>query len=378
RRAEKFDIPTRVDINNASDDNKYYTQSITRKRLVGVYGDLRLSYKSLIYLSMTGRNDWSSTLPIQNRSFFYPSFSGSFVFTELLSQNAILSFGKLRASWAKVGKDAPPYQTNTYLFGPELTIGGGFRNYWSRGNDILKPETTTSGEFGTDLRFLHDRIGLDFTYYSNKSVDQILTPRVSNATAYILRSVNTGVLENKGFEITLNTTPIKQTNFRWDATINFSHNKGVVKELPGALPILYVTDVQVGNGKAASFGDGNFMGISGSKWQTDDDGNLLLNWNTGYPLTSTLTTLPIGNREPDFIGGWNNSLSYKNWNLSFLFDFRKGGDVYNATEYLLTAYGLSKTTENRGSTLTFTGRSLNPETSQYETVTRDVVADERY
>jgi len=377
-RAEDFVIPNFYSLNNAEQTNQYMSQSITERRLVGVYGDFRLAYKNFAYLSVTGRNDWSSTLPIQNRSFFYPSISGSFVFTELMQPNDILSFGKLRASWAQVGKDAPAYQTNTYLFGPELTIGGGFRNYWTRGNDQLKPETTTSMELGTELRFLQNRLGLDFTYYVNNSRDQILQPRVSNATAYILSYVNTGEIENRGIELTLNATPIRREHFNWETTVNFSHNKGVVKELPGALPILYVTDVQVGNGKAASFGDGNFMGISGSKWQTDDDGNLLLNWNTGYPLTSTLTTLPIGNREPDFIGGWNNSLSYKNWNLSFLFDFRKGGDVYNATEYLLTAYGLSKTTENRGSMLTFTGRSLNPETSQYETVTRDVVADERY
>src|SRR5690606_3178312 len=167
-------------------------------------------------------------------------------------------------------------------------------------------------------------------------------------------------------------------NFVWETTLNFSHNKGLVKELPGALPILYVTDVQVGNAKAASFGDGNFMGLSGTKWETDEDGTLLLNWNTGYPLTSTNATLPVGNREPNFIGGWNNSFTFGNWNVNFLFDFRKGGDVYNGTGYLLTAYGLSKETENRGNTITFTGKALNPATSQYEMVTREVVADEKY
>jgi len=380
RRAENFEIPSFVDINNASNDNKYFSQKISRKRLMGVYGDLRLSYKSLIYLSMTGRNDWTSTLPIKNRSFFYPSFSGSFVFTELLPQSDVFSFGKLRASWAQVGKDAPPYQTNTYLFGPELTIGGGFRNDWSRGNDLLKPEKTSSAEFGADLRFLKDRIGLDFTYYNTKSVDQILTPRVSNATGYILSSVNAGILQNKGIEITLNTTPIKRDNFQWDATINFSHNDGIVKELPGALPILYVTDVQIGNGKAASFGDADFMGISGSKWQTDANGNLILDRNTGYPLTSTLTTEYVGNREPDFIGGFNNSFTYKNWNFSFLWDFRKGGDIYNATEYLLTVNGLSKRTENRGSTTTFSGVALVPDAQEktYEPFSKEVELNEKY
>lgn len=377
-RAENFTIPTFVSINNAARENQYLSQSITRKRLFGVYGDLRLAYKNMLYLSVTGRNDWSSTLPKQNQSFFYPSYSGSFVFTELLPQSNILSFGKIRASWAEVGKDAPAYQTNTYLFGPELTIGGGFRNSWTRGNDLLKPETTVSKEFGFDLRFLNNRIGIDAAYYVNNSRDQILQPRVSNATAYILSYVNVGEIENKGVELSLNANPVKNSNFNWDLTLNLSKNKGVVKELPGALPILYVTDVQVGNAKAASFNEGNFMGLSGSKWQTDENGNLLLDWTTGYPLTSSLTTTPVGNREPKLIAGLNNNFSYKNWDLSFLVDFRLGGDVYNGTEYLLTAYGLSKQTENRGKTITFTGQSLNPVTKQYEAVTRDVVATEKY
>lgn len=377
-RAEQFSIPNFVSLNNADNANRYFSQTNTKRRLLGVYGDLRLAYKNLLFLSATGRNDWSSTLPVQNQSFFYPSFSGSFVFTELLPQSNVLSFGKLRASYAQVGKDAPAYQTQTYLFGPELTIGGGFRNAWTRGNAILKPETTTSIEYGTDLRFLNDRIGIDATYYVNRSKDQILQPRVSNATGYILSYVNIGEIENKGIEFTINASPVKNSNLRWDVNLNFSHNKGVVKELPGALPILYVTDVQVGNAKAASFLKGNFMGLSGSTWQTDADGNLLLNWTTGYPLTSTLATTPVGNREPKLIGGLNNSFSYKNWNLSFLFDFRKGGDIYNGTEYLLTAYGLSKNTEDRGKTITFTGMALNPTTKLYESITKDVLADEKY
>lgn len=373
-----FVIPDFITVNNALPEKQFFNQAINRKRLVGIYGDLRLAYKDILYLGITGRNDISSTLPVQNQSFFYPSFSGSFIFSQLLSNNSILSFGKIRASWAQVGKDAPPYQTNTYLFGPELTIGGGYRNYWTRGNDLLKPETTTSLEFGTELRFLGNRLGLDFTYYENKSKDQILQPRVSNATAYILSYVNTGEIDNNGVELTINGNPLRTSNFRWDVALNISHNKGVVKSLPGNLPILYVTDVQVGNAKAASFNGGHFMGLSGSKWQTDSAGNLLLNWATGYPLTSVNQTSAVGNREPDVIGGLNNSFSYKGWNLSFLIDFRIGGDVYNGTDYLLTYYGLSKRTEDRGNTVSFTGVSLNPATSKYEPVTKEVVADETF
>ncbi len=377
-RAEKFVIPDFISVNNANKDNQYLSQNIMRRRLMGVYGDLRISYRDIVYLGITGRNDFSSTLPVKNQSFFYPSVSGSFVFTEILKNKGILSFGKVRASWAQVGKDAQAFQTNTYLFGPELTIGGGFRNFWARGNNQLKPETTTSIEFGTDLRFFKGRLGLDVTYYENKSTDQILQPRVSNATGYILSSVNTGEIVNTGIELTITANPVRTEDFSWDVMLNLSHNKGVVKSLPGALPILYVTDVQVGNAKAASFNGGDFMGLSGSKWQRDSAGNLLLSWATGYPLTDNLATRKVGNREPDMIAGLNNNFRYKNWNLSFLIDFRLGGDVYNGTDYLLTAYGLSKRTENRGQMTTFTGMSLNPNSSKYESVTRDVELTEKY
>lgn len=377
-RAENFTIPTFVSINNAAKENQYISQGISRRRLAGFYGDLRLSYRNIVFLSATGRNDIASTLPVQNQSFFYPSVSGSLVFTELIPKNNILSFGKLRASWAQVGKDAPTYQTNTYLFGPELTIGGGFRNYWSRGNDNLKPETTTSTEFGTEMRFLNGRLGFDFTWYVTNSRDQILTPRVSNATGYILSSVNTGTIENKGIEISINATPVKRKNFSWDIALNASHNKGVVKSLPGSLPILYVTDVHLATGQAASFDGGVFMGVSGSVWQKDENGNLLLDWNTGYPIPTTSLTTYIGNREPDFLGGLNNSFNYKQFNFSFLWDFRVGGDVYNGTDYLLTSYGLSERTLNRDSEISFTGVAKNPTTGKFEPVSRTVTASEKY
>lgn len=377
-RAENFLVPGFYSINNADKNNQYFSENVTRTRLMGVYGDLRLSYKNFIFLSATGRNDWTSTLMPDNWSFFYPALSGSFVFTELMPKSSILSFGKIRASWAQVGKVAPAYQTATYLKPYELTIGGGFRNEWTRGNPNMKPETTTSTEIGTELRFLNSRLGIDFAYYINNSRDQILQPRVSNATGYILSYVNTGEIENRGIEVSITATPIKKRDFNWEMMLNLSKNKGKVKALPGSIPILYVTDVQVGNAKAASFDGGNFMGLSGSKWQTDANGNLLLDWNTGYPLTSALTTTNVGNREPDLLGGFNNSLSYKQFNLSFLWDFRIGGDVYNGTEWLMVAYGLSKRTEDRGTKTTFTGMSLNPATKAYEPVTREVVKTEKY
>lgn len=377
-RAQNFILPDFISLNNAKVNDKFSYSNLNEVRRIGVFGDAKIDYKNFAFLGVTLRNDWSSTLPIQNRSFMYPSFSGSLVFTELMEKNDVLTFGKLRASWAEVGKDAPAYQTSSYLKDVQTTVGGGFRNEWTIGNPDLRPEKTQSFEIGTDLRFFKNKLGVEFTYYDNKSVDQILQPRVDNATGYILKYVNAGTLQNRGVELTLNYSPIKREDFVWNVALNMSHNTGTVKDLPGDISILYVTDVQVAGGKAASFENGAFMGISGKRWNRDANGEVILNWNTGLPTVSALETNYLGNREPKFIGGLNNDFTYKNWNLSFLIDFRKGGDVLNGTEYLMTQYGLSEQTLNRGESITLTGVAKNPATDLFEAVTREVVADQKF
>ena len=329
--------------------NKKFAELHMKKRLFGLYGELRASYKNMLYLTVTGRNDWTSTLPVANRSYFYPSVGGSFVFSELLSDRNILSFGKIRASWARVGKDAAPYVTNTYLWPSREFLGGiiGTGNSWSRGNPYLKPENTDSYEVGLEMRFLNGRLGFDWTYYSNNSYNQILSPRLGQSTGYIFVSVNGGDITNKGMELSITGKPVQTRDFTWDVTLNMAGNRGTVQNLLEGVEILYVTDVQVGNAKAASFNGGNFMAISGSKWSRTDDGKIILDANTGMPTSDNLTTYEIGNREPKMTGGLNNSLQYKNWNLSFLFDFRLGGDIYNGTDYFMTVNGMSKRTMER-------------------------------
>ena len=329
--------------------NKKFAELHMKKRLFGLYGELRASYKNMLYLTVTGRNDWTSTLPVANRSYFYPSVGGSFVFSELLSDRNILSFGKIRASWARVGKDAAPYVTNTYLWPSREFLGGiiGTGNSWSRGNPYLKPENTDSYEVGLEMRFLNGRLGFDWTYYSNNSYNQILSPRLGQSTGYIFVSVNGGDITNKGMELSITGTPVQTRDFTWDVTLNMAGNRGTVQNLLEGVEILYVTDVQVGNAKAASFNGGNFMAISGSKWSRTEDEKIILDANTGMPTSDNLTTYEIGNREPKMTGGLNNSLQYKNWNLSFLFDFRLGGDIYNGTDYFMTVNGMSKRTMER-------------------------------
>ncbi|MDR3226793.1 MAG: SusC/RagA family TonB-linked outer membrane protein [Prevotellaceae bacterium] len=371
----------------STDENKKFSQSHSITRMRSVYGEFRAAYKNIAYLTVTGRTDENSTLysPItgkDNASYFYPSVAGSVIFSELLPDNVkdIISFGKVRASWAKVGKGTSPYATSTTLWDFQTFIGGltGTSNYWFRGNPYLEPEMTTSIELGLEMRFLKGRIGFDYTYYSNVSNNQILNPRTSQATGYIFNYSNIGEVFNKGMELSITGQPIKTKDLIWNMTLNIAGNRGKVGEIHKSLPILYVTSVQVGNAKAASYENGAFMGISGSKWSRTEDGRVILSAD-GMPISDNVTTYYLGNREPKFTGGFNNSIQYKGWNLSFLLDFRVGGYVYNGTEYLMTANGVSTKTQNRDN-LTITG-VINTGTSAdpvYEDKTFTFNANENY
>ncbi len=351
---------------NINEGNKSFQSGHSTKRLIGAYGELRTSYKSIAYLTFTGRNDWTSTLPEENNSYFYSSVSGSFVFTELLPENDLLSFGKVRASWAKVGKDTDPYATSTSLWAPrEFLAGVGVANSWTRGNPYLKPERTTSTEVGLELHFFKGRLTADYSYYTNDSYDQIVTPRLSQTTGYILLSTNVGNVLNKGMELSITGTPVQKKDLRWDVSLNLAGNRGSVDNLLTGQDVLYVTDVQVGNAKAASFNGGKFMGISGSEWSRDENGNVILDWDTGMPLSDNSTTHYVGNREPKFTGGINNNINWKNWNFSFLFDLRVGGDIFNGTDYYMTNAGMSQRSLDR-ETLTLSGVAKNPATKEYE------------
>lgn len=199
--------------------------------MVGMYGEFRAAYKSIAYLTVTGRNDWSSTLPTNNRSYFYPSVSGSFAFTELLPANKILTFGKVRASWAQVGKDADAYMLST-LMRPVATISTDSQDFrtvglqWTAGNPNLKPEIQTSYELGAELRFFNGRLGLDYTYYYSKTKDQICAPRLGQSTGYIFLNLNGGSVTNEGMELSITGKPIVTKDFQWEATLNLSGNRG--------------------------------------------------------------------------------------------------------------------------------------------------------
>lgn len=340
--AWNFQVPDFYSTDNVKSTDRNFKNIISRKRLLGVFGEFRVDWRNTVFFTATGRNDWTSTLPLVDRSYFYPSFSGSVVFTEFLPKISWLSFGKIRASWAKVGKDTGAYETNTALWPVGTFIGDkvGVGNSWTRGNPYIKPEMTKSTEFGLEMRFFNNRLRFDYAYYTNNSYNQILSPRGPQSTGYIFCSINAGNVYNKGMELSISGTPIENKNWSWETGINIAGNRGTMDGLPAGMDVMYVTDVQFGNAKAASFSGGDFMAIAGTEWNRTAEGKLILDKN-GMP-TSDKNTYQIGNRESTLAGGWNNTLTYKDWTLNMLWEFRVGGDVYNGTEYEMTNAGVSK------------------------------------
>ena len=268
-----FTTPGTISFTNIAAGDQFFNDGTTKKRLVGVYGEARAAYKNLAYITLTGRNDWSSTLPLDNRSYFYSSASGALVFTELLPKNDILSFGKLRASWAQVGKDADAYATLTYLEKP-INYGGytGVGNVYTKGNAILKPEIQTAWEIGTELRFLKGRLGVDWTYYHSSTKNQIASPRLSNAGGYIMMSINSGSVINEGMEVSITGKPFDGKDFKWESTLNFSYNKGRLGEFLDGVGMFYPTDAQFGTVKSASVPNGGkFMALVGTRCRRKRD-----------------------------------------------------------------------------------------------------------
>ncbi|HPX79522.1 MAG TPA: SusC/RagA family TonB-linked outer membrane protein [Bacteroidales bacterium] len=363
--AYNFSVPDFFSYANATTDNKSFEHGASQKRLVGVFGEFRASWKNTLYLTVTGRNDWTSTLPIENRSYFYPSVSGSVVFTEPLQKAGILSndifnFGKIRVSWAKVGKDTGAYETNTALWPVGTYLGGkvGVGNSWIRGNPYLRPEMTKSTEVGIELSFFHNRLHIDYAYYTNDSYNQILSPRGPQSTGYIFCSINAGNVYNKGMELSISGTPIERKNFTWAMGLNMAGNRGTLDGLPEGMDVMYVTDVQYAGAQAASFNGGNFMAIAGTEWKRNENGQLILDKN-GMP-TYTTSLSQVGNREATFSGGFNNTLTWKNFSFNMLWEFRMGGDVINGTRYAMDVAGVSKFSgDARNETLTVSGVDAN-------------------
>ncbi len=323
----------------------------SNRRLVGVYGDLNVSYKNIAYLQATARNDWSSTLPKKNNSFFYPSVSGSFVASELFSPElkSKFSYAKIRANWAQVGSDTDPYQLISTF--SRSTIAGGFGSTTfpfgnvsalmsgnTIGNLNLKPEITTSFEVGTELGFFNNRLSADFTYYKNNSKNQILSIPIPLSTGYGLSLVNAGKVQNNGVELTLRGTPVKTENLTWELFGTFTKNNSKVVELMDGVQQVSVGGFS-GMSIVAAVGRpyGEFYGVTNA---TDAQGRTIVDQKTGLPIASSKPEY-LGTYNPDFQASLGTSLSYKNWSMSALFDTKQGGVFYSRTKDIMGFVGTS-------------------------------------
>ena len=321
------------------------------RRLNSLYTDLLLSYKDYLFLNLGGRNDWSSTLPKDNNNYFYPFASVSLVLSDVVTMPGFISMTKVRAAGAKVGSDANVYQTSTnYVIGVPFTTGAGVKTNRASlsntlGNPTLKPEFTTEYEGGLEMQFADNRIGFDVTYFSRKSTDQIISAALPRSTGFTQQIINFGELDNKGWEVALNATPVKLSNgLTWDFSVAYTRirssviDAGPTKEIivggPGSsLATIHRNDEPYGQ-------------IFGTKNARSADGQLLIDPNTGMPFLLQESEI-IGNPNPDFTLGWNNTISFKGISLRALIDWKQGGDFYSFTGASLLLRGQLKQSIDR-------------------------------
>lgn len=364
-----FEIPNFFQFSNVT--QLQTSTALNRRRLIGVYGDLMLNYSDFLYLNVTGRNDWTSTLPIENRSFFYPSVSTSFILSEVVSMPDVLNYVKLRGSWGQVGKDTDPYMTSTvYNTVVGFPVNGilGHSRADQKGSETLEPERTTTIEFGTDLKFLQNRLGLEFTWYKANSANQIFSAPVSEATGYPTIVANIGEIENRGIELLVTGSPYRSTNFQWDVSLNFTRNRNRVVEINEDLGDFVMASQfgYVGSTVTMKLKKGDPYGsLYGTSYQRyyetaptglkylDRDRPLLIGAN-GFPVVNT-QQLILGNNQPGWLGGIRNTFTYKGISLSVLIDARWGIDLYDQYHNFLSAFGKLDYSTNRNDVVVFDG-----------------------
>ena len=336
-------MPNVVSITNYAEQS--VQQSAYTKQISSFYGSASVGYKHTYYLEGTLRSDKSSTLPTNNNVYVYPSVSGSVVFSEFLKNKNIINYGKFRASFAQVGSDTDPYQVVTsytkskYAY-PDYAMTMITNTVMP--NSDLKPTRTNSFELGLEMKFFHNRLGLDITYYNQVSKDQIIALASSAASGYAYRLINAGKITNKGIEIALNGRVLDYKGFAWDAGINFSKNTNKVKELVEGMDYFEIEKASwCGVSVGAEVGQ-NFGSIVGKDFKRTADGQAIINAETGLPeVDDKLHT--IGNASWDWTGGFYSTFTYKNFKLSAGFDVKVGADLFSMS--MRSAYATGKATE---------------------------------
>ncbi len=347
-----LNIPDLYTISNSKDRPTTVDQTFTN-RIIGAYGEIDIGYKNFFFVDINARNDWSSTLPVDHRSYFYPGISSSFILTDVFKKKVnpmILSYAKLRASIAQIGKDAAPYQLRNYF-----TLGDvndlfnntdvkspyyngvasnipGYTYSTTLANPDLKPEISTTWEAGFDLAFLKERLSLNFTYYDKRTVNEILVIPVAPSTGYSAQVVNAGILTNKGVELGFNIIPVStKSGFKWEIYGTFTKNYSrVVKVADNATQIVLGGSSSISVVAQAGQPYGAFYGTAA---QTDGHGHVVVDSSSGLPLPTPKAQI-LGNNQPDWLGSIGTSFSYKGFKISVLIDGRAGGQVWSNTASL--------------------------------------------
>lgn len=318
-----------------------WDQKILNKRVNSVYFTANLAYKNKLFLDITGRNDWSSTLPKKNNSFFYPSVSVSTLLNEWIMMPDKINLLKLRASWAQVGNDTDPYKTSQYY--ETTNFAGSVKLPSTLFNADFKPEISTNYEVGMDFRTFNNRLGIDFSYYLNRTKNQILDAPMDPTTGYSKATINSGEVQNMGYEIELNAMPVITNDFRWTTRFNWSKNKN---------KILSLSETADENQLISKIGPASIIGrvggtvgdIWGYKFKRTEDGQMIID-ESGLPVLTDEIEY-AGSAYPAWKAGWYNEFKYKNFTLGILIDGQYGGKIFSATNMRLGIQGKIKATLN--------------------------------
>ncbi len=346
----------------------------TKKVINSIYATSQWSYLDKYFLDLTGRNDWSSSLPYGNNSFFYPSISTSFLLSDIFTLPTQITFAKMRLSLAQVGNDTRPYQTSKYY---DRIYGNNFTNSSTLYNPSLKPENITSYEAGLDLRLFKSRLSLDIATYQNSNRNQIIAIPLDPTSGYSSALINAGLIESRGIEVQLKGVPVAKKNFKWTTTINWSRNRSYVKELSNGVTSQVIYSHENNVSIEARVG-GRMGDMYGRGFQRTTDGQIIYN-STGLPTTLDATSKVWGNAFADWKAGLMNEFIFNNFRVSILFDYQHGGSMYSQTNHKSNTLGKTKITlPGRDNGIVGEGVVLDPTSGKYVTNKVNVSASSYY
>lgn len=357
--------------------------SYSRKRVNSLYGAAELSWKDFLFLNITGRNDWFSTLNPESNNYLYPSVSGSFVFSQAMEMPVWLNFGKIRAAYAEVGGDTNPYANNLYYsLNANTHLGQALGSIATSvsPNKNLRPLKVKEAEVGLELRTLGSRLNLDLAYYRKNTIDEILDVAVSNTSGYTSTRVNVGRLRNQGVEMLLTVVPVQTPEIDWETGLNLTYNESLVVSLAGEQKQIIVGSNSDFTGRVAHEVGKPMASLLGAGYERDAQGRRVFAAN-GSPMYNR-DLVSWGSAMPKWIGGWTNTVQYKGFRLSTLVDFKFGHKLISATNYNLWRHGLHKGTLDgrdggvvgEGVTVDGAPNSVKMEASAYYSTIRNITS----